>query len=74
MLSSGNKVTHTFSGEDMACYRRAGVSFSPAFPGRSEGEERKVRKHSFRGSARQPEDWKVLQNVVHSLVKKAREQ
>lgn len=50
------------------------LSSSPSFLGRSESEERKVRKDSFRGSARQPEDWTALQNIVDSLVKKARKQ
>lgn len=58
----------------MAHYRGAGVSFSPSFSGRSEAVGREERKVSFRGSARQSEDWTALQNIVVSLVKKAREQ
>lgn len=58
----------------MVHYRGAGVPFSPSFRGRSEAAGREVRKVSFRGSARQPEDWTAPQNLVDSLVKNAREQ
>lgn len=58
----------------MTCYRGADASSSPSFPGRSKAEGRRVSKDSFRGSARQPEDWTALLNVVDSLVEKAREQ